>query len=84
MELVRANMLVSGYSCSGNFAHEAEVSYLRILGFSKSEVEFMNEARFLRNSIIYYGKILNEEYANTFYNFLDKTYIKLKEILNKK
>ena len=28
MELIRAKLLLDGYSSSGQFAHEAEVSYL--------------------------------------------------------
>ncbi len=77
MELVRSKMLLVGYSCSGNFAHEAEVSYMGKLDFSKTEIEFMNEARHLRNAIIYYGKLLDKEYAEKIFNFLKKVYTKL-------
>ena len=33
MELIRAKMLLEGYNAAGQGAHEAEVSYLRVLGF---------------------------------------------------
>ena len=33
MELIRAKMLLEGYNSSGVGAHEAEVSYMRVLGF---------------------------------------------------
>ena len=38
MSFVRAKMLIDGYSASGWGGHEAEVSYLRNLGFSENEV----------------------------------------------
>ena len=63
IEIIRARMLLDGYSCSGNFAHEAEISYLRKLNFKDNEIFFINELRASRNSITYYGKILNREYA---------------------
>jgi len=78
MELIRAKLLLSGYSSSGNFAHEAEVSYLKKLNFPDNEVSFLNELRYFRNGIMYYGKILNSEYANKVYRFLEKIYPKLK------
>ncbi len=84
MELVRSKMFLVGYSCSGNFAHEAEVSYMGKLSFSKIEVEFMNEARHLRNAIIYYGKILDKEYAEKFFDFLIKIYPKLISLTTRK
>ena len=34
MELIRAKMLFEGYNASGFKAHEAEVSYMRVLGLS--------------------------------------------------
>ncbi len=72
LELVRAKMLMSGYSCSGNFAHKAEVAYMNKLGFSKMEVNFVDEIRSLRNQIIYYGTRFDKEFAEKVYNFLIK------------
>ena len=40
MELIRAKMLLEGYNASGQGAHEAEVSYLRILRFKEKDVQF--------------------------------------------
>jgi hypothetical protein len=38
IELIRAKMFLEGYSCSGNFAHEAEVAYLKKLEVTYNEV----------------------------------------------
>ena len=81
MELIRAKLLLDGYSASGNYAHEAEISYLKKLGFPDSEISFLNELRYFRNSITYYGKILDKEYAEKVYAFLNKIVVKLKEIV---
>ncbi|MCX6795913.1 MAG: hypothetical protein NTW06_00235 [Candidatus Falkowbacteria bacterium] len=80
MELVRANLLLRGYNSSGYFAHEAEVSYLAKLKFPDEDVSFLNEVRFFRNSITYYGKILDKEYAEKVYAFLKKIYPELKKM----
>ena len=81
MELIRAKLLLEGYSSSGNFAHEAEISSLKNLGFPDGEVSFLNELRYFRNSITYYGKLLDKEYAEKVYAFLNKIIIKLKKII---
>jgi len=79
MELIRAKLFLDGYSSSGNFSHEAEVSYLKELNFSENEISFMNELRRNRNSINYYGKLFDEEYANKVVNFAKKVYPSLKK-----
>lgn len=81
MELIRAKLLLEGYSSSGNFAHESEISYLKKLGFPDSEISFLNELRYFRNSVTYYGKILDKEYAEKVYAFLNKIIVKLKEMV---
>ena len=81
MELIRAKMLLNGLNASGSYAHEAEVSYLGKMGFPEDDIRFMNELRYHRNSITYYGKILNKEYAETVVGFLEKIYPKLKKAL---
>ena len=81
MELVRAEMLIHGYKAFGQGSHEAEVSYLREIGFSENEVLFANQLRYFRNSIIYYGKILDKEYANKVIEFMHKIYPKLKKLM---
>src|SRR3989338_5961759 len=82
MELIRAKMLLEGYNASGIGAHEAEVSYLRELGFTEKDVQFADQIRFFRNGMLYYGTILDKEYANKVVEFTKKIYPKLKEMVN--
>lgn len=77
IELVRAKMLFDGFKASGNHAHEAEVSYLMGLNFTEYEVRFVNELRFFRNGINYYGKSVNADYAKRVVKFLNEIYPKL-------
>ncbi|MBS3167155.1 hypothetical protein J4403_03015 [Candidatus Woesearchaeota archaeon] len=79
MENIRAKLLLGGYSASGSYAHEAEIAYLKKLKFPDSEISFLNELRYFRNSVTYYGKILNQEYAKKVFNFLNQIIKKLKE-----
>jgi len=81
MELVRAKMLLQGLNASGYKAHEAEVSYLRVLSFNESEIQFADQMRFFRNGMIYYGTILDKEYAEKVLEFTKKNYLKLRKIL---
>lgn len=81
MELIRAKLLLTGYSSAGQFAHEAEVSYLKKFGFSDNEVSFLNDLRYFRNSVTYYGKILGIEYTKQVVGFTKRVYPKLKEML---
>lgn len=80
MPLVRAKLYLEGYSATGQGAHEAEVSYLRLLGFSEKEVHFLDELRFFRNGILYYGNSFDAEYAKKVVDFTKKIFPKLKEI----
>ena len=82
LELIRAKLLIDGFKTTGISAHEAEVSYLRNLGFTETETRFVNELRYFRNRIIYYGKSLDAEYARSVLTFLDQTYLKLKKVLS--
>ena len=77
MELTRAKMLLKGYNASGQGAHEAEVSYLRNLGFSEKEVQFVNQLRYFRNGMLYYGTSLDAEYAHEVIKFTKKIYEEL-------
>lgn len=81
MEMIRAKMLLTGYSSAGQFAHEGEVSYLKKAGFPDSEVSFLNDLRYFRNSVTYYGKILTTEYAGQVAAFTKKIYPKLKKMV---
>ncbi len=80
MEIIRAQLLMKGYTSSGLYSHEAEISYMWNLGFTDNEISFVNELRFFRNGIIYYGKILDKEYATKVYEFLNKVLPKLTKI----
>jgi len=76
IELIRAKLFLMGYKTD---SHEAEVAYMRNLKFSDADVNFMNELRYLRNGIKYYGRILNEEYVDKVLNFMYKVRVKLKK-----
>ncbi|MFH0752236.1 MAG: hypothetical protein V1914_01430 [archaeon] len=79
MELIRAKMLLKGYNSSGMGAHEAEVSYLRILGLKEKDVQFANQLRYFRNGMLYYGTILDKDYAEKVIDFTKRIYTKLKD-----
>lgn len=79
MEIIRAKMLLSGYNASGHNAHEAEVSYLRNLGFGETDVQFLDQMRFFRNGMLYYGTILDKEYAEKVIEFTKRLYKLLKK-----
>ena len=82
MELIRANLLLKGYNSSGQFAHEAEVAYFKKLNFSDNETSFLNDLRYFRNSVTYYGKILTVEYAVKVVIFTKRIYPQLVNIIN--
>ena len=77
MERIRARLFLDGFSSSGNYAHEAEVSYFWKMDFSEKDVSFLNELRYFRNSIIYYGKIFDKDYAQKVFDFLERIDSKL-------
>jgi len=70
MNLIRAKMFVTGFNSSGKGAHEAEVAYLRKLDFSEVEINFVNQLRYFRNGIMYYGKLFDGEYATKAIKFM--------------
>jgi len=74
-------MLLDGYNASGFGAHEAEVAYMRNMGFSEQETQFADQMRFFRNGMLYYGTRLDKEYAEKVIEFTKKTYPKLKEMV---
>ena len=75
--LLRAKLYSSGFNSTGEGGHEAEVSYMRNLGFSENEVSFMNQLRYFRNGMKYYGKILDKNYAEKVFIFMKKILPKL-------
>lgn len=72
MFLIRAKMLNQGYTSSGQGAHEAEVAFARNLGFSEGEVQLLDQLRYFRNKILYYGKKFDKEYAEKIIEFTRK------------
>ena len=77
MLLIRAKLYSKGYKSQGVGAHQAEISYLKNLGFLESEIIFLDELRYYRNRIKYYGKRLTRNYAIKTLKFLDGIYTKL-------
>ena len=76
--LIRAKLFIEGFKSSGEGAHEAEISYLTKIGFSENEIKVMDELRYFRNRIKYYGKRFGLEYAKKVLEFLDKNYNRIK------
>ncbi len=81
MLLIRSKMLVDGYSASGMEAHKAEISYLRNLKFSEINIEFLDKLRFFRNGMLYYGTILDKEYAEKVIYFTKEIYNRLRRLI---
>lgn len=79
MELIRAKLFLAGYSSSGNYSHEGEVAFLFELGFEESDISFLNGLRYYRNSVTYYGKLLDKDYAVKVFDFIVKILPKLRE-----
>jgi hypothetical protein len=79
MEIIRAKMLLHGLNASGKGAHEAEVSYLRTLNFKETQINFINQLRYFRNGILYYGKKFDKEYSEKVVKLLELVYNKLLE-----
>ena len=77
MGLIRAKMFLEGFNASGYRAHEAEVSYMENIGFSENEVQFADQIRFFRNGMLYYGTILDKEYAEKVIKFTRESYKKI-------
>ncbi len=80
MELIRAKMISEGFNASGAGAHEAEVSYLRVLGLNERDIQFADQIRYFRNGMLYYGTILDREYAEKVLDFTKKIQKKIKTL----
>jgi len=81
MYLIRAKLFVEGFASSGKGAHEAEVAYLRRLGISESQIKMVDDLRYYRNGILYYGKRFDKEYAENVVDFTKKLFVVLKKFL---
>jgi len=79
--LIRAKMFMQGYSTSGQGAHEAEVSFTRNIGFNEKDIQFLDQLRYFRNGILYYGKRFDKEYAEKVLEFTKRTFPKLRILL---
>jgi len=79
MELLRAKMVLEGLN-AGN-SHEAEVSYMLMLGFTEEDAKTMDELRYYRNGIKYYGTILDMEYALKALQFMQKVSPRLRMLI---
>lgn len=77
MELIRSHMLMKGYNAKGQGAHSAEVSYMRVLEFKEKDVQLANTLQYHRNGMIYYGQIVDKEYAEEIFEFTTKAYNRL-------
>ena len=82
LELIRAKMFIDGFNSKNS--HEAEISYMEKIGFSEPEIRFMDELRYNRNGIKYYGKRLDLEYAGKVLKFMEKMRPKLRDIIKLK
>ncbi len=80
MFLIRARLYSKGYASRGQGAHEAEVSFAREMGCNENDVQFLNQLRYFRNGILYYGKRLDKEYAEKVLEFTKKNSLKFKKI----
>lgn len=70
-------MFTNGYNTNGQGAHEAEVAYTKIIGLNEKETQFIDQLRYFRNGILYYGKTLDKEYAEKVIEFMKKIINKL-------
>ena len=80
MELIRAKMYIDGFGTTGKGAHEAEVSYLAKIGVSGRDMDFVNDLRYFRNGIMYYGKKFDKAYAQKVLEFLKRIFPILKRM----
>ncbi|MEK6843955.1 MAG: hypothetical protein AABX83_00865 [Nanoarchaeota archaeon] len=80
MNVLRAKLYLDGFKAYGEGAHEAEVSYLKELGFSDTDTDFLNNLRYYRNGIKYYGKRFEQSYADDVLDFLERIIPKLNKV----
>ncbi|GAJ05982.1 unnamed protein product, partial [marine sediment metagenome] len=84
IELIRAKLFIDGFRSSGEGAHGAEISYMKNLGFSEEDIRFMNDLRYYRNGILYYGENFDADYASKVLLFLKEIYPRLVKLLEKR
>jgi hypothetical protein len=81
--LIRSKMFLEGYYSSGKGAHEAEIAFIKEKGFSDYDLNFLDQLRYFRNGILYYGKRFDAEYAKKVIKFTKKNYLKLRKMILK-
>jgi len=79
--LIRAKLFLEGYKSFGKGAHEAEISYLIIIGFSDSDARFLDELRYFRNGIKNYGKRFGKGYSENVIEFMKDISLKLRKLM---
>lgn len=72
MFYIRAKMLEQGFTSSGQGSHKAEVAFTRNLKLSETEIQLLDQLRYFRNGILYYGKRFDKEYAEKIIEFTEK------------
>jgi len=72
MGFLRAKMLQNGYHAVGNGAHKAEVLYLKKIGISDADIRFADQLRRFRNGMLYYGRMMDMEYAKKVVEFMER------------
>jgi hypothetical protein len=77
MSNLRARMLDDGFTTSGEGAHEVQISFLEELKFSQKDIHFMDQLRYFRNGIKYYGKSFSAEYAKVVIEFVKTNKLRL-------
>ena len=72
MAQIRADMIREGLNAAGRGAHEAEIAYLRKQETPEEEIQFLDQLRYFRNGIMYYGKNFDAEYAQKVLTYTKK------------
>jgi hypothetical protein len=67
---------------TGQGAHEAEVAYMIKMSMIDADVMMMNQLRYFRNGILYYGTALDAVYAKKIIKFTRKMYPLLSKFAN--
>jgi len=77
---VRALLYEHGYVARGAGAHEAEVAALTNFGIADDDIRFLNQLRYFRNGMLYYGTTIDEQYARQVITFTKRLAQALKEV----
>jgi len=74
IELIDALLALKGYK---SWSHEANIAFLRKLGFAETEIKRLDLSRRRRHSSKYYGVFFSKEEAREEVNELEKAFKKL-------